>query len=265
MSKCAILSIFLLVFLPTATIAATSSGSGVLIGPHGEVLTVAHVVKKCRTITAQLPLQAAASATIVAIDTQNDLALLNTKVQNKEFASLRVGNLAKPGESIVVAGYPLPGILSSEINITTGVVSSDAGLLDDVRYYQISAPVQPGNSGGPLFDISGNILGLVAAKLDFRVAGIIGALPENVNFAVKSDMAAIFLNSVGAKFRSISAATHQNGSTVSELSRKVTVHVVCDDERFSSSTSSKQAPAKRTKAKNQSDWKKNFHPDWLGH
>lgn len=265
MPKHPLLASFFLSFISTVAVAATSSGSGVLIGPHGEVLTVAHVVKKCGRITAQLPLHMAASATISAIDIQNDIALLNTKIQSKDFASLRVGDIAKPGESISVAGYPLPGILSSEINITTGVVSSDAGLLDDVRYYQISAPVQPGNSGGPLFDLSGNIIGLVAAKLDFRVAGIVGALPENVNFAVKSDMAGIFLNSIGQRFRNASSI-HPNGSAqIAEFSRKVTVHILCDNEQVSSSALSRKSPTKTIKANNQSDWKKKFHPDWLSH
>ena len=80
---------------------------------------------------------------------------------------------------------------------TTGEIASLAGAADDPRYFQISLPVQPGNSGGALVDARGNVVGIVAAKLDASAAlAATGALPENVNYAVKSSLLLSFLESV---------------------------------------------------------------------
>jgi S1-C subfamily serine protease len=260
-------TIALFFLLCVSATAGESSGSGVLIGPNGQVLTVAHVVKGCKKITVQLPLQSPSPATVSAKDAQNDLALLNANIKNRDYALLRTGSIARAGETVLVSGYPLPGILSSEVNITTGVVSSDAGLLDDTRYYQISAPVQPGNSGGPLLDSRGNVLGLVAAKLDFRVAGLTGALPENVNFAVKSDMAAIFLNSIGARYFGVPAKGQPTNISSTETARKVTVHIVCQTtEEISDVTPPGRGRTTRSPTnKSKNDWQNKIHSDWFQH
>lgn len=81
------------------------------------------------------------------------------------------------GEEVFVLGYPLTATMGDEIKLTTGVVSSKSGFQGDVSEYQISAPIQPGNSGGPLFDSKGNVIGIVSAKH-------VGA--ENVGYAIKT-------------------------------------------------------------------------------
>jgi S1-C subfamily serine protease len=94
---------------------------------------------------------------------------------------------------LVSLGYPLSGLLSSDANVSVGNVSALAGLRDDSRYLQISAPVQPGNSGGPLLDASGHLVGIVTAKLDaVRLARFTGDIPQNVNFALKTEVARTF-------------------------------------------------------------------------
>ena len=106
------------------------------------------------------------------------------------------GRGIRTGDDVIVAGYPLHGLLSSELNITKGIVSSLAGPSDDRSIIQITAPVQPGNSGGPLLDASGNVVGVVVSKLDaLKLARAIGTLPENVNFAVSEGAARAFLDS----------------------------------------------------------------------
>jgi hypothetical protein len=83
----------------------------------------------------------------------------------KEVATIRDKPI-HPSDSIIAIGYPYHGLLTSDFTVTTGIVSSLSGLLNDTRYLQISAAVQPSNSGGPLLDSSGEVVGMVAAKLN---------------------------------------------------------------------------------------------------
>ena len=83
------------------------------------------------------------------------------------------------GQSVVAVGYPLQGLLASSLNVTSGTVSALAGLGDDSRHVQITAPVQPGNSGGPLFDQGGNVIGVVTSKLNvLAIAAAVGDVPR---------------------------------------------------------------------------------------
>lgn len=120
------------------------------------------------------------SATVVASDKFNDLAILrlNSGVINSSFIPYSVDtNTAEVGEEVYVLGYPMTSSMGEEIKLTTGVISSRTGFQGDVSIYQISAPIQPGNSGGPLFDSKGNVIGIVSAKHQ-------GA--ENVGYAIKA-------------------------------------------------------------------------------
>ena len=93
------------------------------------------------------------------------------------------------------------GLLATNGNFTRGNVTATAGLRDDSSKLQISAPVQPGNSGGPLVDESGNVVGVVASKLNvLRVAIATNDFPQNVNFAIKASVAQTFLETNGASF-----------------------------------------------------------------
>ena len=119
-------------------------------------------------------------ADVIATDKQNDLAIL--KVNGVTIQSVNIPysvktNTAEVGEEVFVLGYPLTSTMGDEIKLTTGVVSSRSGFQGDVSLYQISAPIQPGNSGGPLFDSKGNVIGIVSAKHK-------GA--ENVSYAIKA-------------------------------------------------------------------------------
>jgi S1-C subfamily serine protease len=100
------------------------------------------------------------------------------------------------GEEIVVIGFPLRGLLSSPPTVTTGIVSSLAGIQDHRTQMQISAPIQPGNSGGPVLGRSGNIVGIVDSKLDaIKTVKITGDIPQNVNFGVQSAIVTSLLDS----------------------------------------------------------------------
>jgi TPR repeat protein len=143
----------------TARIVAT--GSGFYVSNSALILTNYHVIQNCTAVSVL-----GATASVVGVDQQNDLALLSTSPRSGEVATLRGDPPVRAGERVVVVGFPLTGLLAEQANVTTGDVSSLAGINNDSRYLQITAPVQPGNSGGPLFDASGNVIGVVSAKLD---------------------------------------------------------------------------------------------------
>jgi S1-C subfamily serine protease len=127
------------------------------------------------------------------------------------------------GDAVTAFGFPLPGLLSSEGNLTTGIISATSGMKDDVRFIQITAPVQPGNSGGPLLDDSGHVVGVVVAKLDaVKVLQLTGDVPQNVNFAVHWSEVRAFLEDEGVSFKkqpSISPISSRNrASSATQIS-----------------------------------------------
>jgi S1-C subfamily serine protease len=114
------------------------------------------------------------------------LALLKANFQPSKIAYFRAKGSVRSGNDIIALGFPLHGLLGSQLKVSTGIVSATVGLLDDISQLQISAPIQPGNSGGPLLDEYGNVAGVVVAKLRaLAVAKATGDIPQNVNFAVK--------------------------------------------------------------------------------
>src|SRR5262249_40234249 len=153
-----------------------SSGSGFAIGDGSVVVTSNHVVEGC----AEIRIPDAGSVKVLKTDRRSDLAVLKASQPLTAALRFRSGHPLKLGEEIVVLGYPLRGVLSSPPTVTTGIVSSLAGLRDDRTEMQISAPVQPGNSGGPVLDRSGNVVGIVESKLDaIKAAMATGDIPQN--------------------------------------------------------------------------------------
>jgi S1-C subfamily serine protease len=139
-------------------------GSAFFITPQGHLLTNAHVVKDCGTLTAYHGTDDPLLGRLVASDTTNDLAIVATASSPASIATFRFG--IRLGEEVAVFGYPLTGLLASGGNFTLGNVTALAGLRDDSRMLQISAPVQPGNSGGPLLDETGAVVGVIVSKLN---------------------------------------------------------------------------------------------------
>ena len=118
----------------------------------------------------------------------------------------------KLGGTVATVGFPNIGLQGFAPKLAKGEIASLSGASDDPRYFQISVPVQPGNSGGALVDERGNVIGLVSAKLSARAAlAATGSLPENVNYAVKSSFLLSFLESVpevSAKLKEVFADDH---------------------------------------------------------
>jgi S1-C subfamily serine protease len=181
---------------PSISAETSASGTGFFVTRSGLIATNWHVVADAKNITVAFPnWSGSAPAEVVIRDKVNDLALLRITDPAKQAANcseppfqLRSSNNVALGEHVSTIGYPLSSILGSSPKFAEGVVSSKSGVQDDPRTLQISAQVQPGSSGSPLFDNEGNVVGVVVATLDAgKLYQIENALPQNVNFAVKSD------------------------------------------------------------------------------
>jgi S1-C subfamily serine protease len=174
-----------------------ASGTGFFITDDGYLISNYHVVKDA----AQVRLVTSAgliSAKVVQVDAANDLALLKAEGR---FAPVPVAASrgVKLGGTVATVGFPNIGMQGFAPKLAKGEIASLSGAADDPRYFQISVPVQPGNSGGALVDDRGNVIGIVSAKLDASAAlAASGSLPENVNYAVKSSLLLSFFESVPA-------------------------------------------------------------------
>jgi S1-C subfamily serine protease len=171
------------------------TGTGFFITDDGYLITNYHVVKDATQI--RLVTSAGLiAAKVISVDAANDLALLKA---DGRFTPLPISpsRSAQLGSTVATIGFPDPGLQGFAPKLAKGEIASLSGAADDPRYFQISVPVQPGNSGGALVDERGNVVGIVSAKLDESAAlAASGALPENVNYAVKSSLLLSFLESV---------------------------------------------------------------------
>lgn len=193
---------------------AASSGTGLIVSLAGDVVTNQHVVDSCQTITVN-----GSRAALVSVDAVNDLALLRLNESPKTAASFRSGRIVRAGEEVMAIGFPLPSVLSSELKVTAGSISSLSGPGNDSRFMQISAPVQPGNSGGPLLDGSGNVVGVVQSSLK--------QASQNVNFAIAGSVVKSFLDSSGVRYKTADLGIRLPGADVADKARTFTVRVVC--------------------------------------
>lgn len=164
------------------------NGSGFFLNTNGYIATNYHVVEGTTALQANFTRNGKMEsypATVVVTDPQNDLAII--KIDDATFD----GNSAVPyglmtrtkdtGSEVFAMGYPIADVMGTEVKFTDGKISSKSGIGGDVRVYQISVPIQPGNSGGPLFDMGGNVVGITSSGLNrdyFK--------SENVNYAIKA-------------------------------------------------------------------------------
>ncbi|MFO1210171.1 MAG: serine protease [Amaricoccus sp.] len=171
---------------------ATSTGSGFYVSSR-VVVTADHVVDGCPRVA----LADGTELTVVASDADLDVAALMTPERSRSWLSLASGKV-RLGQRVHAAGFPYYSIAGTSLNLTSGNVSALAGVDDDGRFFSFTAPVQPGNSGGPLIDARGSVLGLVVARLseDYIVEAT-GSLPQNVNYALREDELADFLRRSG--------------------------------------------------------------------
>lgn len=207
---------------PSAATRRVGTGTGFYINRQGHVLTNAHVVDKCRELTISRQGAAAIPASVVKSDASNDLAVL-IAAPSPAVAAFRGGRPVRAGEAVVVYGYPMTGTLSSGGVVTNGSVSALSGLRDDSRYLQVSAPIQGGNSGGPVLDTAGNVVGIATSSLGSRSRDV----PQNVNFALKTDVARTFLESAGVPIETSSGGRDLSVADIGERARAFSVLIDC--------------------------------------
>lgn len=201
----------------------TGSGTGFFVNADGWVVTNAHVVEQCTRVS----IVGRGDTTDWKIDSQNDLAVVYSP--GPPASPIVVRKLpARLGEDVAALGYPLMQILSNSLKITTGNVNSLLGIGDDTRYLQISTPIQPGNSGGPLVDRAGALLGITSAVLKDAATGDSTVTPQNVNFAVRSSVLELFLQSRSIQYPTAEVAgpAIDTADLVDKISSSV-VQILC--------------------------------------
>ena len=194
----------------------TSTGTGFFVASDGHFLTSYHIVKGKGDISVLIDGKEYA-ARVMASSERVDLALL--KVEGATALALPVVGVQNVslGEQVFTLGFPNMEIQGVQPKYTRGNISSLTGIKDDPLLMQISVPIQPGNSGGPLFNEKGQVVGVIAATLNNNTAlRNTGALPQNVNYAVRADRIMEFLAT-----NKIKAVTNSQKRTPEELTRGI--------------------------------------------
>ena len=230
-----------------------STGSGFFVSKLGHIITNEHVVRQCSSVTVGDNTNNQVSVSVLEKDKRNDLALLrisSTNMASAETKSLisklnvqKLGLKLVPlaseglvrsddvelGEDVLVAGYPYGELFSDTIKVTKGIVSANKGMGDDSGQFQMDAAVQSGNSGGPIYDENGNIVGVVVAQLNkLKVANAIGSLPENVNFGIKASTVRQFLTSAGLPTKWSNRTERKSTKELAQIAKNQTVMVICN-------------------------------------
>jgi hypothetical protein len=210
---------------PNAQARRVSSGTGFVVA-QDRVLTNQHVVEGCDRILARTPDGRWLAATPPAqVDAALDLAVLTIPGNPGPTLAFRTAPGLRRGEDVIAYGFPLAGLLSADPKLTRGVVNALAGIRNDPNNIQISAEVQPGNSGGPLLDMQGNVVGVVVSKLDStRVQNV-----DNVNFAIRGEAAQAFLRRANVPFRTVeSRGAERSAADVGDIAHRATVLLRCE-------------------------------------
>jgi serine protease Do len=206
----------------------TLSGTGFFVAQN-RVATNNHVVSACtKAIQVRYPERASYTATISGQDATNDLVLLHTEMPHLSVASFRFQPLL--GEAVATYGFPYSDVLSPTGNFTLGNITALSGMRDDTRLLQTSTPIQPGNSGGPLLDMSGRVIGVVVAQLDAMARMQTDrSVPQNVNFAIQSPIVINFLSAKGVtpNLDNSSTGAQRPPFEVADMAKKFTVQIYC--------------------------------------
>ena len=201
-------------------------GTGFFVSSNGYVVTAAHVIKDAKQIRL-LNRHTETSARIVYKDEALDVAVLKADKTDCPFLPIISSSKAETGERVFTLGFPQVTIQGREVKYTEGSINALSGIGGNQRFFQISIPVQPGNSGGPLLNSKGEVVGVIAARLD-AIAMLIetGAIPQNVNYAVKSSFVLPFLDNLKG-FASEKKPMPSEKIELIEEAKKAVVLVIC--------------------------------------
>ncbi|MGB6290648.1 MAG: tetratricopeptide repeat-containing serine protease family protein, partial [Desulfobulbales bacterium] len=204
-----------------------SMGTGFVINTDAHIVTNHHVISDCKRIEI-INSKINSSAKVLFSDEINDLAIIKSNSPVNSYAFLRGGRGIRVGEDITAVGYPLGTILGESVKVTTGNISALTGFDNDTTIMQITAPIQLGNSGGPVLDMSGNVVGIVSSKInELGVEKATGVLLQNINFAIKSQTLQIFLDAHQIDYKMKNADTKLETADIAEAAQEYTIRVTC--------------------------------------
>ena len=201
------------------------TGTGFAVNKN-YVVTAEHVLDECNAVSI-VRAHEEMSAQTVSRDKKNDLGLLKLEKRITTTAKLRGNPDLRVGDAAINYGYPLFGELSDSAKLNAGYVNSLAGYNNDSGVIQYSAPTQPGNSGGPVLDQSGNVIGVVSSGLSKRYAEKTGHIAQNVNFAIKSTILEGFLRSNKVPYETADSTVKLELPDIAEKAERFTVLVGC--------------------------------------
>ncbi len=167
-----------------------TNGTCFAVSQNGTVLTAYHVVKDAKSIRVHLADGTTTDARLQTFNAKRDLAILRIDLRTPHYLSLAPDESVRVGERVFTMGYPAPDLLGQEPKFTEGSISALSGPGGEAGLLQVSVPVQPGNSGGPLINEHGRVVGVVSSTAGVQAfLSATGALPQNVNWAIKADYA----------------------------------------------------------------------------
>jgi S1-C subfamily serine protease len=207
---------------------ATFSGSGFAVSKQGAIVTNAHMVEGCQTIEVRDETRNYGKASLLAVDAEADLAVLKLS-EHQALAAARIRTRPPElGQEVVILGYPLSDLMGNAISVTTGLISSLSGLGGDRSFHTLTANIQPGNSGGPILDMNGHVIGVAVAKFNeekmLQAAGTTGA---NIGFAVSAKTLLDFLRPFEISEPAEEAEDELSVQAIAAQAKDFTVQVVC--------------------------------------
>jgi len=200
------------------------SGTAFAVAQHGLAVTNAHVVAGCSAVVDEQghPMR------IVATDRRGDLALIDAGRRFPSIVRFRGQGRAELGETTLVFGFPYGQALGTGINLTNGIVTGTSGIGGDPSRFQMNAAVQPGNSGGPVVDDMGLLIGVAVGRLnDLAVLRATGALPQGINFAIRAEAVERFLLAHGVQPQRGEGTGGFGAQAVSARVAPAVIQVIC--------------------------------------
>ena len=199
------------------------TGSGYLVDKNGHVVTNEHVVNGCSVITTGKN----NTAELLRADATNDIAIIKTSDTEKYKAMSFAGKDPALGQRIFVSGFPLNQILEN-LNFTSGTVSSEVGLMQNINQFQFTAPIQPGNSGGPILNEYGGVLGMsVATVSNKKFEEMLDTLVQNINFGIRQSSVQSLLDQEGINYETGNPNWLRNEESVAKEAKAGTVLIKC--------------------------------------
>ena len=199
------------------------TGSGYLVDRNGHVVTNEHVVNGCSVITTGKN----NTAELLRADATNDIAIIKTSDTEKYKPMSFANKDPVLGQSIFVAGFPLNQILEN-LNFTSGTVSSEVGLMQNINQFQFTAPIQPGNSGGPILNNYGGVIGMsVATVSNKKFEEMLDTLVQNINFGIRQSRIQSLLDQEGINYNKGNPNWFNNEESVAEEAKAGTLLIKC--------------------------------------